>query len=98
MINTEEVASFIDNILVEVKKEKGYNKVVEVVKILVKNDLYVYLEKCKWKVRKVGFLGVVIRLDGIKMEEEKVKAVLEWLTSKVVKNVQKFLRLANYYR
>ena len=77
MINTEEVASFIDNILVEMKKEKEHNKVVEVVKRLVRNDLYVKLEKCKWKVKKVGFLEVVIRLNGIKIEEEKVKAVLE---------------------
>jgi len=30
----------------------------------------------KWKVRKVGFLEVVIGLEGIKMEEEKVKGVL----------------------
>ena len=32
------------------------------------------------------------------MEEEKVKGVLDWLTSKGIKNVQKFLRLANYYQ
>ena len=31
------------------------------------------------------------------MKEEKVKDVLDWLTSQEVKNVQKFLRLANYY-
>ena len=32
------------------------------------------------------------------MEEEKVKVVLEWPTPKCVKDVQKFLELANYYR
>ena len=32
------------------------------------------------------------------MEEEKVKGILEWPTSKCVKDVQKFLGLANYYR
>jgi len=48
-------------------------------------------------VREVGFLGVVIRLEGIKMEEEKVKEVLDWPTPKCVKDVQKFLGLANYY-
>ena len=32
------------------------------------------------------------------MEQEKVKAVLDWSTPKEVKNVQKFLGLANYYR
>ena len=35
--------------------------------------------------------------EGIKMEEEKVKGVLEWSTPKCVKDVQKFLGLANYY-
>jgi len=44
-----------------------------------------------------GFLGVVIGPEGIKMEEEKVKGVLEWPTPKCVKDVQKFLGLANYY-
>jgi len=34
-------------------------------------------EKCKWKVREVRFLGVVIGPKGIKMEEEKMKDVLE---------------------
>ena len=32
------------------------------------------------------------------MEVEKVKGVLEWPTLKGVKDVQKFLELANYYR
>jgi len=35
----------------------------------------------------VGFLGVVIEPDGIKMEEEKMKGVLDWLTPKCVKDV-----------
>jgi len=40
---------------------------------------------------------VVIGLDKIKIEE-KVKIILDWLTSKRVKNVQKFLELAKYYK
>ena len=40
---------------------------------------------------------MVIGPDGIKMEEEKVREVVEWLTPKCVKEVQKFLGLANYY-
>jgi len=72
LINTGEVASFIDDV-VETKEEEGHDKIVEkVVKRLVKNDLYMKPKKCKWKVREVEFLGVVIRLEGIKMEKEKV--------------------------
>ena len=86
LINTGEVASFIDNVIIEMEEEEEYNEVVkEVVKRLAENDLYVKLEKCKWKVKKVEVLGVVIGLEGINMKEEKVKEVLNWLTLKEVK-------------
>jgi len=49
-------------------------------------------------VRKIGFLGVVIGPKGIEMEEEKVDGVLSWPEPKNVKNIRKFLGLANYYR
>jgi len=48
-------------------------------------------------VREVEFLGVVIGPKRIKMEEEKMKDVLDWPTPKYVKDIQKFLGLANYY-
>jgi len=65
---------------------------------LAKKDLYIKPEKCKWKVREVEFLGVVIEPERIKIEKKKIKRVLDWLTLKGVKNVQKFLKLANYYQ
>ena len=98
LINTEKVAAFIDDVIVGMETEEGHDDIViEVIRRLEENDLYVKLEKCKWKVREVGFLGVVIGPEGIKMEEEKVKGVVEWPTPKCVKEVQKFLGLANYY-
>ena len=97
LINTGKVAAFIDNIIVGTEMEEGHDEIVaEVIKRLEENNLYVKLEKCKWKVREVGFLGVVIGPEGIKMENKKVKGVLEWLIPKCVKDVQKFLGLANY--
>jgi len=98
LINMGKVAVFIDDVIVGMESEEGHDELVaEVIKRLEENDLYVKPEKCKWKVKEVGFLGVVIGLGGIKMEEEKVKGVLEWPTPKSVKDVQKFLGLANYY-
>ena len=88
LINIEKVAAFIDDIIIETEDKEGYDELVEeVVKRLEENDLYIKLEKCKWKVREVGFLGVVIGPEGIKMEEEKIKEVLEWPTPKCVKDV-----------
>ena len=98
LINTGKVASFIDNVIVGTEKKEEHDEIVEeIVRRLVENDLYVKLEKYKWKVREIGFLGVVIRLEGIKMEEEKVKRMLDWLILKGIKDIQKFLGLVNYY-
>ena len=99
LINTGKVAVFIDDVIVGTETEEGHDELVaEVIKRLEENDLYVKLEKCKWKVKEVEFLGVVIGPEGIKMEKEKVKGVLEWPVPKCVKDMQKFLGLANYYR
>ena len=59
--------------------EEDYNKIVkEILKRLEENDLYIKLEKCVWKARKIGFLGVVIEPNRIEMEAEKVDGVLSW--------------------
>ena len=98
LINTGKVAAFIDDVIVRTESEEGHNELVEeVIKRLEENNLYVKPEKCKWKVREVGFPGMVIGPEGIKMEEEKVKGVLEWLTPTCIKDIQKFLGLVNYY-
>jgi len=98
LTNTGKVAVFIDDVIVGTETEEEHDKLVaEVIKRLEENDLYVKPEKCKWKVREVEFLGVVIGPEGTKIEKEKVKGVVEWPTPKSVKDVQKFLGLANYY-
>ena len=98
LINIKKIAVFINDVIVGTETEEGHDKIVaEVIRRLEENDLYVKLEKCKWKVKEVGFLGVVIGLEGMQMEKEKVKGILEWPTPKCVKDVQKFLGLANYY-
>ena len=82
------MVSFIDDVTIGTEGEERHNELIEeVVRRLVENDLYGKPEKCKWKVKKVGFLGVVIGLERIKMEKEKVKGVLDWPTLKGVKDI-----------
>ena len=70
LINMEKVTVFIDNVIIGTEDEEGHNKlVVEIIKRLEENNLCIKPEKCKWKVREVGFLEVVIGPDGIKMEK-----------------------------
>ena len=99
LVVEEKVAVFIDDVMIATETEEGHDEIVEeVLRRLEENDLFVKPEKCVWKVREVGFLGVIIGEDGVKMEKEKVQGVVKWPVPKNVKNVQKFLGLANYYR
>jgi len=99
LINEGKVAVFVDDVLVGTETEEGHDEIVEeILRRLKENDLYIKPEKCIWKVRKIGFLGVVIGPKGIEMEEEKVDRVLSWPEPKNVKDIRKFLGLTNYYR
>jgi len=99
LINEGKVMAFVNDILVETETEEEHDEIVkEILRRLEKNDLYIKLEKCVWKARKIRFLRVIMRPNGIKMEKEKVDGVLSWPEPKNVKDVRKFLGLANYYK
>ena len=73
LVVEEKVAVFIDDVMVATETEEGHDEIVkEVLRRLKENDLFVKLEKCVWKVREVGFLGVIIGEDGVRVEKEKV--------------------------
>ena len=46
---------------------------------------------------KIEFFRLYITKEGVKMDEVKVKAIMEWPVLKKVKDVQSFLGLANFY-
>ena len=77
LINQGNVATFINNILVAIDTKEEHDELVEeVLKRLEENDLFAKPEKCKWKVREVEFLEVVIGPRGVEIQKEKVKRVL----------------------
>ena len=99
LINEGKVTVFVDDILVGTETEEGHDKIIEeILRRLEGNDLYVKPEKCMQKVRKIEFLGVIIGPNGIEMEKEKVDEVLSWPEPKNIKDIRKFLDLANYRR
>ena len=66
----EKIVVFIDDVIIATETEEGHNEIVEeVLRRLEENDLFVKPEKCMWKVREVGFLGVIIGEDRVRMEK-----------------------------
>ena len=59
--------------MVGTETEEEHDDIVEdILRRIVENGLFVKPEKYMWKIREVGFLGVIIGPDRMKMEEEKV--------------------------
>eukprot|EP01018_Ginkgo_biloba_P033864 Gb_14356 [translate_table: standard] len=50
--------------------------------------LYVNVEKCSFGQTELKYLGFVVSSDGLKMDQEKVKAVLEWPTPRNATDVR----------
>ena len=99
LINKGKVIAFVDDVLAGIETKKKHDEIMkEILRRLEKNNLYVKSEKYVWKVRKIGFLRIIIGPNGIEIEKEKVNGVLSWLEPKNVKDVRKFLGLANYYK
>ena len=78
LINTGDVAAFMNDILVERKDKKRYNKIVEEILRRIKaDDLYIKPKKYMWKIKEINFLELIMKVDRIKIQEEKVVEVLE---------------------
>ena len=88
LVVEEKIAVFIDDVMIATETEEEHDEIVEeVLRRLEENDLFVKPEKCVWKIREVGFLGVVIEEDRVRIEKEKVQKVIEWPVPKSVKDV-----------
>ena len=75
------VIVYCDDILVYSKElDKRINHLQCVLDVLRKEKLYANLKKCSFCMDKVVFLGYVISVKGIEVDEEKVKAIKEWPT------------------
>jgi hypothetical protein len=64
---------------------------------LRENKLYAKFEKCEFGVVEVDFLGHRITQEGLKMDDHKVKAILDWEPPRFVRTLRSFLGLASYY-
>ena len=99
IIKVGDMIVFIDDIIIGTEINEGHDDIIEeVLRRMMENDLFVKPKKYVWKVREVGFLGVMIGLDRVKIEKEKVQRVVNQPVPRSVKNVQKLLGLAKYYR
>jgi hypothetical protein len=69
-----------------------------VLSCLRENKLYWKFSKCSFFQKEIHLLGHIISGEGISIDPEKVKAIMEWPVPKNSHEVRIFMALAGYYR
>ncbi|WMV50913.1 hypothetical protein MTR67_044298, partial [Solanum verrucosum] len=95
----EFVIVFIDDILIYSRSKAEHADHLRVVlQTLPDCRLYAKFSKCDFWLTYVAFLGHVITSEGIKVDGQKIEAVMTWLSPLNPTEVHNFLGLAGYYR
>ncbi|KAI2655924.1 Transposon Tf2-9 polyprotein [Labeo rohita] len=93
------VIVYIDDILIFSNSYAEHVQHVRaVLQRLIQHKLFAKEEKCQFHQESIAFLGYVISPEGVAMDESKVNAVRNWPRPRTLKELQRFLGFANFYR
>jgi hypothetical protein len=91
--------AYIDDILIYSDNLEDHKKHVNFVLETLKGaGLQLDIDKCEFHQTEVKYLGLIVTTDGIKMDPQKVEAIVGWLATKNIKDVRAFVGFANFYR
>ena len=93
------VIVYIDDIFIYTETEEEHTRLVYwVLRRLVEFKLCVNIQKCIFHASEVEFVGFTIGSQGVRMSKDKVADIQDWERPLSVKEVQKFIGFANFYR
>ena len=90
--------AYLDDILIFFKTKKKHEKhVKKIFKKFQEKNFYLKLKKCKFHKQWIKYLKHIIMTEKLEMNLKKIKAVIEFLMLKYIKNIQAFQKLTKYY-
>ena len=65
--------------------------------LLNEKHLYAKPSKCFFGVKEVEYLGHIVYHEGVEVDPNKIKSMMDWTIPKTLKNLRGFLGLRGYY-
>jgi len=91
--------TYLNDILIYSKiLKKHRTHVKEVLDKLRKVDLQIDIDKCEFKIQKISFLELLIFINDLWMNSQKVDVIWNWKVSRLLTHVQIFIDFCNFYR
>ena len=93
------VIVYLDDILIfSQNREEHLRNIKLVLRTLQKEKLLINLKKCRFLKKELVYLGFVVSEEGLKMDSDKVQAILNWSVPRNAYEVRIFHGLASFYR
>ena len=93
------VLVFIDDILIYSKNKEEHEEHLKLVlQVLREHHLYAKFRKCDFFQKKIHYFSHVISKEGVVVDLDKIRSIMEWHTPKDVSDIRSFMGLEGYYR
>jgi hypothetical protein len=93
------VLVFIDDILIYSKNREEHEEHLRLVlQVLREHHLYAKFSKCDFFQKQIHYLGHVLSEEGLVVDPDKIRSIMEWPTPKDVLDIRSFMGLEGYYR